>query len=217
MKAVILAGGLGTRLAEETVHAEADGRDRRQADALAHHEHLRGDGFNEFIVALGYRGEVIKRYFLNFYALNNDLTLDRRRQSSVHDDRSRALADRTRGHGPQTKTAAASGASPTGSATTPSCSPTATASPTSTYRSSSISISRTASSRPSRRSGRRRASAASSSTATRARVHREAADRRGLDQRRLLRPRARHPRLHRRRRHDLGARAAGAARRATGS
>ena len=42
VKAVILAGGLGTRLAEETgVRPEADGRDRRPADPLAHHEDLR--------------------------------------------------------------------------------------------------------------------------------------------------------------------------------
>lgn len=32
--------------------------------------------FNEFVVALGYKGEVIKEYFLNFYALNNDLTVN---------------------------------------------------------------------------------------------------------------------------------------------
>jgi glucose-1-phosphate cytidylyltransferase len=33
-------------------------------------------GFNEFVLALGYKGEFIKKYFLNFYALNNDLTVD---------------------------------------------------------------------------------------------------------------------------------------------
>ena len=66
MKAVILAGGLGTRLAEETeVEPEADGRDRRKADPLAHHEALRrATGFSEFVVASGYKGECIKDYFL---------------------------------------------------------------------------------------------------------------------------------------------------------
>jgi glucose-1-phosphate cytidylyltransferase len=33
-------------------------------------------GLNEFIIALGYRGEMIKQYFLNFYAINSDLTID---------------------------------------------------------------------------------------------------------------------------------------------
>jgi glucose-1-phosphate cytidylyltransferase len=33
-------------------------------------------GINEFVIALGYKGEVIKEYFLNFYAINNDITID---------------------------------------------------------------------------------------------------------------------------------------------
>jgi glucose-1-phosphate cytidylyltransferase len=33
-------------------------------------------GFDEFVLALGYKGEAVKQYFLNFYALNNDLTVD---------------------------------------------------------------------------------------------------------------------------------------------
>ena len=33
-------------------------------------------GVDEFIVALGYRAEVVKEYFLNFYALNNDISID---------------------------------------------------------------------------------------------------------------------------------------------
>ena len=35
-------------------------------------------GFDEFVLALGYRGEVIKEYFLNFFALNNDISIDLR-------------------------------------------------------------------------------------------------------------------------------------------
>jgi glucose-1-phosphate cytidylyltransferase len=33
-------------------------------------------GVKEFVIALGYKGEVIKEYFLNFYAINNDITID---------------------------------------------------------------------------------------------------------------------------------------------
>src|SRR4051812_5896561 len=35
-------------------------------------------GFEEFVIALGYKGEVIKEYFLNFFALNNDISIDLR-------------------------------------------------------------------------------------------------------------------------------------------
>jgi glucose-1-phosphate cytidylyltransferase len=45
-------------------------------------------GVDEFVVALGYKGEVVKEYFLNFYALNNDITLDLSAGSTtVHDGR----------------------------------------------------------------------------------------------------------------------------------
>jgi glucose-1-phosphate cytidylyltransferase len=43
-------------------------------------------GVNEFVVALGYRGEIIKDYFLNFYAINNDITVDLASgRTTVHD------------------------------------------------------------------------------------------------------------------------------------
>jgi len=77
MKTVILAGGFGTRLSEVTASipkpmAEVGGKPLlwHIMNIYAHH------GFNEFILALGYKAEVIKEYFLNFYAINNDLTLD---------------------------------------------------------------------------------------------------------------------------------------------
>ncbi|MGE5482648.1 MAG: glucose-1-phosphate cytidylyltransferase [Bacteroidota bacterium] len=87
MKTVILAGGLGSRLAEETTvrpkpMVEIGGR-----PILWHIMSIYASyGFNEFIVALGYKGEVIKDYFLNFYALNNDLTIDLGTgQTVIHD------------------------------------------------------------------------------------------------------------------------------------
>jgi glucose-1-phosphate cytidylyltransferase len=77
MKVVILAGGLGTRLSEETVlkpkpMVEIGGR-----PVLWHiMKHYSMHGFNEFAVALGYKGEMIKRYFLDYYPLYGDLTVD---------------------------------------------------------------------------------------------------------------------------------------------
>ncbi len=70
---VILCGGMGTRLAEQTEvrpkpMVEIGGR-----PILWHiMKHYSRFGFNEFILALGYKGEYIKRYFLNFYALCRD-------------------------------------------------------------------------------------------------------------------------------------------------
>ena len=77
MKVVILAGGLGTRLAEETEvkpkpMVEIGGR-----PILWHiMKHYAHHGFKEFFIALGYKGEIIKRYFLEYYSLNGNITID---------------------------------------------------------------------------------------------------------------------------------------------
>jgi glucose-1-phosphate cytidylyltransferase len=77
MKAVILAGGLGSRLSEETIvkpkpMVEVGGR-----PILWHIMNIySAGGVDEFVIALGYKSEMIKSYFLNFYAINNDLTVD---------------------------------------------------------------------------------------------------------------------------------------------
>ncbi len=77
MKAVILAGGFGSRLSEETQvkpkpMVEIGGR-----PILWHIMNIYGaHGVKEFVIACGYKAEIIKTYFLNFYALNNDLSID---------------------------------------------------------------------------------------------------------------------------------------------
>ncbi len=77
MKVVILAGGQGTRLAEETEirpkpMVEIGGKPILW-HILKHYAHF---GFKEFFVALGYKGEIIKRYFLDYSSLNGSMTVD---------------------------------------------------------------------------------------------------------------------------------------------
>lgn len=77
MKVVILAGGFGTRLAEETDRipkpmVEIGGRPIlwHIMKCYAHY------GYNNFFIALGYKGNVIKRYFLDYYSLRGDMSIN---------------------------------------------------------------------------------------------------------------------------------------------
>jgi glucose-1-phosphate cytidylyltransferase len=77
MKVVLLAGGLGTRIAEETVSrpkpmVEIGGRPIlwHIMKIYAHH------GLRDFIVCLGYKGYMIKEYFMNFVLHHSDVTID---------------------------------------------------------------------------------------------------------------------------------------------
>jgi glucose-1-phosphate cytidylyltransferase len=77
MKVVILAGGLGTRLAEETEVKPKPMVEIGERPILWHiMKHYSHYGFNEFFIALGYKGDVIKRYFLDYFSLNGSLTVD---------------------------------------------------------------------------------------------------------------------------------------------
>ena len=77
MKVVILAGGLGTRLPEYTDVIPKPMVPVGGLPLLWHIMKIYSYyGFNEFVVALGYKAEVIKSYFLNYYTLNCDFTID---------------------------------------------------------------------------------------------------------------------------------------------
>jgi glucose-1-phosphate cytidylyltransferase len=76
MKVVILAGGFGTRLAEQTEVRPKPMVSIGKRPILWHiMKHYAHYGFNEFLIALGYRGEVIKRYFLDYCNLNGSMTI----------------------------------------------------------------------------------------------------------------------------------------------
>lgn len=77
MKCVILAGGLGTRLSEETVVKPKPSVEIGDRPILWHiMKYYARFGITEFIVCLGYKGYVIKEYFANYSLHNADLTVD---------------------------------------------------------------------------------------------------------------------------------------------
>ena len=87
MKTVILSGGLGTRLSEETQIRPKPMVEIGGLPILWHIMKIYSAyGHNEFVVALGYKAEMIKSYFLNFYHIRRDLSVhlaDGR--SEIHD------------------------------------------------------------------------------------------------------------------------------------
>lgn len=77
MKAVILAGGMGTRLSEETATRPKPMIDIGGRPILWHVMSIYGrHGFREFVIACGYRGEVIKQYFNDFLHQHSDWFVD---------------------------------------------------------------------------------------------------------------------------------------------
>src|SRR5476651_2674103 len=88
MKVVILAGGYGTRLSEETelkpkpmVHIGGMPILWHIMKTYSHY------GFDEFIILLGYKGYVIKEYFFNYFLHQSDVTIDLKNNSvEVHNN-----------------------------------------------------------------------------------------------------------------------------------
>ena len=77
MKVVILAGGLGTRLSEETVLRPKPMVEIGGMPILWHIMKIySAHGFNDFIICLGYKGYIIKEYFANYFLHQSDVTID---------------------------------------------------------------------------------------------------------------------------------------------
>jgi len=89
MKVAILAGGVGSRLLEETQikpkpMVEIGGRPILWHIMMHYHYH----GFNEFVIALGYKGEYIKKYMVDYCSLESDLTINLRSGVVIRHDSS---------------------------------------------------------------------------------------------------------------------------------
>jgi glucose-1-phosphate cytidylyltransferase len=107
MKVVIFAGGLGTRISEET-----DTRPKPMVEIggkpiLWHimkiYSHF---GFNDFIICLGYKGYVIKEYFMHYFLHNSDITIDiANNKVETHDSNTEAFKVTLVDTGLNTKTA----------------------------------------------------------------------------------------------------------------
>lgn len=84
MKVVILCGGLGTRLREETEFRPKPMVEVGGKPILWHIMKLYAHyGFRDFVLCLGYRGSAVKDYFLNYEAMNNDFTMCLGQRSAI--------------------------------------------------------------------------------------------------------------------------------------
>jgi glucose-1-phosphate cytidylyltransferase len=84
MKVIILCGGMGTRLREETEYKPKPMVEIGGKPILWHiMKHYAHYGYKDFVIALGYRGNAIREYFLNYNKYNSDFTVDLSKNGSV--------------------------------------------------------------------------------------------------------------------------------------
>ena len=107
MKVVIFAGGLGTRISEETDIRPKPMVEIGGKPVLWHimkiYSHY---GFNDFIICLGYKGYVIKEYFMNYFLHNSDITIDLKNNTTeIHGSNTEAFKVTLVETGLNTKTA----------------------------------------------------------------------------------------------------------------
>ena len=77
MQLVILAGGLGSRISEETQNKPKPLVEICGKPIIVHiMEHYAYYGVKEFIICCGYKGEMLKDYFINFNELNSDFSIN---------------------------------------------------------------------------------------------------------------------------------------------
>lgn len=107
MKVVIFAGGLGTRLSEETSKRPKPMVEIGGKPILWHIMKIyEAHGITEFIICLGYKGYMIKEYFMNYFIHNSDITIDLGANSSkVHQSKSESFKITLVDTGLHTKTA----------------------------------------------------------------------------------------------------------------
>ena len=87
MQVVILAGGYGTRLSEETVNIPKPMVEIGGKPILWHiMKSYSNYGFNDFVICLGYKGYIIKEYFANYFLHQSDVTFDMKNNTmEIHD------------------------------------------------------------------------------------------------------------------------------------
>ncbi|RYE26881.1 MAG: glucose-1-phosphate cytidylyltransferase [Sphingobacteriaceae bacterium] len=89
MKVVLLAGGLGTRLSEETIIKPKPMVEIGGMPILWHiMKTYSAYGFNDFVICLGYKGYMIKEYFANYFLHQSDITIDlSNNELKIHDSK----------------------------------------------------------------------------------------------------------------------------------
>ncbi|MHC1709815.1 MAG: glucose-1-phosphate cytidylyltransferase [Methanomassiliicoccales archaeon] len=87
MKVVILAGGLGTRISEESSVRPKPMVEIGGKPILWHIMKIYSKfGYNDFVICLGYKGDMIKEYFANYFRYNSNLTVDlQKNKIEIHD------------------------------------------------------------------------------------------------------------------------------------